>query len=145
MLMECNRTARAVYISQGAFITSVSTRFDLTDAAAPRHLSHPARTRPDLAFATSFGHDPGRGHWEAAKHVLRCLKGTKRWWLRLGGIQLPIERYTDVDWGSSRDDRRSTGARQDAVLLAGSLRRRPEWCTRSLKRNMSPFARLRRN
>jgi len=38
-------------------------------------------TRPNIAFATSslprFGHNPGRVHWEAAKRVLRYLKGTK--------------------------------------------------------------------
>ena len=46
-------------------------------------------TRPDIAFAMSslarFGHNPGRVHWEAAKNVLRYLKGTRgvaaqAWW-----------------------------------------------------------------
>ena len=34
MLIERDRAARAVYISQEAFIHSVSTRFNLTDAAS---------------------------------------------------------------------------------------------------------------
>lgn len=38
-------------------------------------------TRPNIAFATStharFGHDPGRAHWEAAKRVMRYLRGTR--------------------------------------------------------------------
>jgi hypothetical protein len=38
-------------------------------------------TRPDIALATNslpcFGHNPGRVHWEAAKRVLRYLKGTR--------------------------------------------------------------------
>jgi hypothetical protein len=70
-------------------------------------------TRPDIAFATSslarFGHNPGRIHWEAAKRVLRYLKGTKGWCLTLGDSP-EIAGYTDADWGSHRDDRRSIGA-----------------------------------
>ena len=149
MLIERDRAARAVYLSQEAFINSLLTRFSLTDAAplttplAPgTHLSvadcptsqeekahmatRPYRelvgalawlalgTRPDIAFATSslarFGHNPGRAHWEAAKRVLRYLKGTRGWRLKLGGSQPQIQGYTDADWGSDRDDRRSIGA-----------------------------------
>ena len=58
-------------------------------------------TRPDIAFATSslarFGHNPGRTHWETAKRVLRYLKGTRGWRLKLGGSQLQIGGYTDAD------------------------------------------------
>jgi hypothetical protein len=71
-------------------------------------------TRPDIAFATSslacFGHNPGRVHWEAAKCVLRYLKGTKMWRLKLGGKTPEIATFTDADWGSHRDDRHSVGA-----------------------------------
>jgi len=39
-------------------------------------------TRQDIAFAASslarFGYNPGRAHWEAAKRVLRYLKGTTK-------------------------------------------------------------------
>ncbi len=70
--------------------------------------------RPDIAFATGslarFGHNPGRVHWEAAKRVLRYLKGTRGWRLTLGGKTVRIAGYTDADWGSDRDDRRSIGA-----------------------------------
>ena len=38
------------------------------------------RTRPDLSQVVSmisrYMHDPGRGHWEAVKWVLRYIKGT---------------------------------------------------------------------
>ena len=37
-------------------------------------------TRPDLSQAVSrisrYMHDPGRGHWEAVKWILRYIKGT---------------------------------------------------------------------
>jgi len=40
------------------------------------------RTRQDIVFAASslarFGYNPGRAHWEAAKRVLRYLKGTTK-------------------------------------------------------------------
>jgi hypothetical protein len=42
--------------------------------------------------------------------VLRYLKGTRGWRLKLGGDQLQIGGYTDADWGGDRDDRRSIGA-----------------------------------
>ena len=65
-------------------------------------------TRPDIAFAASslarFGHNPGRVHWEAAKCVLRYLKGTKTWRLTLGGKTPRITAFTDADWGSHSDD-----------------------------------------
>lgn len=67
-----------------------------------------------LAFATTslarFGNNPGRTHWEATKRVLPYLKGTSGWRLKLGGDYDQPDAYTDADWGSDRDDRRSTGA-----------------------------------
>ena len=66
-------------------------------------------TRPDIAFAASslarFGHNPGRTHWEAAKRVLRYLKGTKNWRLTLGGSASALAVYTDaylVSWKSKK-------------------------------------------
>ena len=72
------------------------------------------RTRPDIAFATSslacLGHNPGRAHWDVAKRVVRYLKGTNQWRLTLGGKSPQIAVFTDADWGSHHDDRRSIGA-----------------------------------
>jgi hypothetical protein len=150
MLLERDRPARTIAISQEAFIDSILLRFHLADATTVTtpltpgtHLSstdcptskdeidemanRPYRelvgalawlalgTRPDIAFATSslarFGHNPGRVHWDAAKRVLRYLKGTKGWRLTLGGKSPPeVSAYTDADWGSHSDDRRSIGA-----------------------------------
>src|SRR5258706_652941 len=71
-------------------------------------------TRPDIAFTTAslarFGHNPGCVHWEAAKRVLRYLKGTIGWRLRLGGSEPVVAAFTDADWGGDLDDRRSIGA-----------------------------------
>lgn len=54
-----------------------------------------------------FGNNPGQAHWEAAKRVIRFLKGTRSWRLTLGGEDPCVGAYTDADWGGDRDDRRS--------------------------------------
>jgi hypothetical protein len=71
-------------------------------------------TRPDIAFVATtlarFSNNPGLPHWDAAKRVLRFLKGTRSWRLSLGGADPSFCAYTDADWGGDRDDRRSIGA-----------------------------------
>ena len=149
MLVERDRTARTISISQEAFIGSLLARFNLSDAAPVstpflpgtqlstldcpdseeeklEMKTRPYRelvgalawlalgTRPDIAFAAAslarFGHNPGRTHWEAAKRVLRYLGGTKQWRLTLGDGTSQLAVFTNADWGSHRDDRRSVGA-----------------------------------
>lgn len=70
-------------------------------------------TRPDITYATnklaSFTSCPTSEHWNAAKRVLRYLRGTKEYKLtycsdgtsRLTG-------YSDSDWAGDHTDRRST-------------------------------------
>jgi len=53
---------------------------------------------------SSFGHNPGRMHWEAAKCVLQYLKGTRSRRLVLGGKPAKVVRFADADWRSDRDD-----------------------------------------
>jgi hypothetical protein len=70
-------------------------------------------TRPVFGFAVGvlcrFMANPGRAHWEAAKRVLRYLKGTSDRALGLGG-DLILRAYTDADYAGDQDDRKSTGA-----------------------------------
>lgn len=69
-------------------------------------------TRPDIAFATSklsqYNSNPGRVHWQQAKHVLRYLSKTKDLGIvyRAGGEQR-IQVYCDADWAGDEDDRHS--------------------------------------
>ena len=75
------------------------------------HLSN--TTRPDIAFASGylsrFMQNPGPVHWNAAKHVLRYLNGT-----RTTGIKYQKEQdgklhgYSDSDFASDVDTRKST-------------------------------------
>ncbi|OWY95152.1 polyprotein, partial [Phytophthora megakarya] len=70
-------------------------------------------TRPDVAYVVTqlsrFLDNPGLEHWRAAICVLRYLKTTRKFGIVYdrgsGGIK--VEAYTDADWGSNIDDRRS--------------------------------------
>ncbi|KAB2606268.1 nuclear cap-binding protein subunit 1-like [Pyrus ussuriensis x Pyrus communis] len=69
-------------------------------------------TRPDLAFAVNqlcqFMHAPREQHFQAAKRVLRFLKGSvsQGLWFTKGLVDLTA--YSDADWAGSTFDRRST-------------------------------------
>jgi hypothetical protein len=81
-------------------------------------------TRPDIAYAVSvvsrYMHDPRTGHLEVVYQILRYLKGTPSKGLRFrANCHLNLEGYCDVDWASSRDDRRSTS--EYCVFVGGNL------------------------
>ena len=70
-------------------------------------------TRPDIVFAVNhlcrFLDCFGRAHWEAAKRVIRYLKGTRDLRLVLGGDHVMwMLGYTDSDYALCPDTRRST-------------------------------------
>ena len=73
------------------------------------------QTRPDIQYAigvlAQFGSNPGRPHLEALKRVLRYLKGTAHFSLRLGGANSDTDLigWTDSDWAQDIDSRRSVG------------------------------------
>jgi hypothetical protein len=87
-----------------------------------------SQTRPDIAFPVSvltrFMSNPGRKHWEAAKRVLRYLKGTANAKLTYrrrsnqSGLCV-IEGYCDADWAADIDTRRSTTGY--TILLNGNV------------------------
>jgi hypothetical protein len=61
-------------------------------------------TRPDIAYPVSILSqvlsNPGRVHWEAAKRVVRYLKGTEDAWLTFGGSHVGLCGFSDSSWGS---------------------------------------------
>ena len=85
-------------------------------------------TRPDLAVPVSqlgqYMARPGPAHWNAAKRVVRYLKGTDDLGLCFSkdasiNPSNVIVAYSDADWGTDTDDRKSyTGY---AVFLGNSL------------------------
>lgn len=68
-------------------------------------------TRPDLAYTVNllsqFNTNPGKEHWQAAKRVLRYLKGTSNHGLDYKKSSKPLFGFVDADWGADLDDRSS--------------------------------------
>ena len=76
-------------------------------------LQYVTLTRPDIAFAVNkacqFMHSPTSAHWLSVKRILRYLRGTMQQGLRLNSSQdLHIQAYTDADYASTPDDRKSS-------------------------------------
>ncbi|PPQ82476.1 hypothetical protein CVT24_002389, partial [Panaeolus cyanescens] len=73
-------------------------------------------TRPDIAYATGllgrFSTNPKRCHWEAAKRVLRYLKGTRDLELQFDGndvsMDMSFHGYSDADWSGDPETSKST-------------------------------------
>ncbi|KAL0413904.1 UNVERIFIED_CONTAM: Retrovirus-related Pol polyprotein from transposon RE2 [Sesamum radiatum] len=69
-------------------------------------------TRPDISHAaqqlSQFLQHPSRQHWDAAHHLLRYLKGTPNTGLFFpAGAASELVAYSDADWASCLDTRRS--------------------------------------
>ena len=72
-------------------------------------------TRPDISQAVSvvsrYMHDPGEGHWEAVKWIMRYLKNTVDVGLEFEqdkSLGLCVVGYCDSDYAGDLDKRRST-------------------------------------
>ncbi|RVW31775.1 Retrovirus-related Pol polyprotein from transposon RE1 [Vitis vinifera] len=81
-------------------------------------------TRPDIAFAMNkacqFMAKPSDVHWMAVKRILRYLKGTIHLGLHFQpAASMELQGYSDADWASCPDDRRSTSGY--CVFLGSNL------------------------
>ena len=69
-------------------------------------------TRPDIAHAVAalakFNSSPTEAHLTAVKRVFRYLKGTVQLRLQYQETDGNVEEYSDADWASDSEDRRST-------------------------------------
>lgn len=70
-------------------------------------------TRPDISYAVGitsrYQSNPGLDHWGAVKCILKYLRRTKDMFLVYGGTsELQVEAFTDSDFASDVDDRKST-------------------------------------
>eukprot|EP00253_Pinus_taeda_P014116 PITA_14116 len=79
-------------------------------------------TRPDIMFAVSlisrFMERPKEAHWQAAKIIMRYVRGTKNFGMLYNVSEhSDLVGYTNSDWAGSVDDRKSTS---DYVFHMGS-------------------------
>jgi hypothetical protein len=95
----------------------VDTSLELFDATMYRKiigsLMYLKNTRPYICFVVNtlsqFLVEPRRVHLVAAKHVMRCLKGTLDYGLSYNGDHdFRLSGYTNSDWDGSVSDRKST-------------------------------------
>ncbi|GKV02336.1 hypothetical protein SLEP1_g14789 [Rubroshorea leprosula] len=76
-------------------------------------LQYLALTRPDISFAVNklsqFLHAPSDVHWQAAKRILRYLKGSLFHGLLLRRQPIsPLHAFSDSDWAGDKDTYHST-------------------------------------
>uniref|UniRef100_A0A803NT16 Reverse transcriptase Ty1/copia-type domain-containing protein n=1 Tax=Cannabis sativa TaxID=3483 RepID=A0A803NT16_CANSA len=81
-------------------------------------------TRPDIAYSVNklrqYLKSPTVQHWNACKRILRYIKGTPHLGLHFRpSTLLNLEGYSDANWASSLDDRKSTSG--VCVFLCGNL------------------------
>jgi hypothetical protein len=103
-------TKPKVSSSDGTLLTAADASWYRSMAGALQYLT---LTRPDLAYAVQqvclHMHAPRACHSSLIKRVLRYVKGTSSFGLRLHGFSpSDITTYTDADWVGCPDTRRST-------------------------------------
>uniref|UniRef100_A0A2N9HDB3 Reverse transcriptase Ty1/copia-type domain-containing protein n=1 Tax=Fagus sylvatica TaxID=28930 RepID=A0A2N9HDB3_FAGSY len=98
-------------------ILSQHTGTSLSDPSLYRSvvgsLQYLSLTRPDISFAVNkvcqFMANPTEDHWSAVKRILRYLKHTIHHCIFLHrDTNFNIQAFSDADWASCPDDRRST-------------------------------------
>ena len=69
-------------------------------------------TRPDICYVVGivsrYQSNPRMGHWIAVKHILKYLRRTRDYMLVYSGGNLNSIGYTDSDFQSDKDSRKST-------------------------------------
>jgi hypothetical protein len=93
-------------------------------------LQYLSLSRPDIAYVVNkvsqFMQDPRESHWSAVKRILRYLKSTLRYLKSTISYYFYIYKnsskqltaYSDSDWASCPDDKRSTS---DCLLLGKNI------------------------
>ncbi|KAA0043178.1 gag/pol protein [Cucumis melo var. makuwa] len=69
-------------------------------------------TRPDICYSVGmvsrYQSNPGHDHWTAVKNILKYLRRTKDYMLVYVSKDLILTGYTDSDFQSNKDARKST-------------------------------------
>ncbi|XP_022040172.1 uncharacterized mitochondrial protein AtMg00810-like [Helianthus annuus] len=113
-MTQCNSVATPVDTNAKL---SASSGDDFSDPTLYRSLAGALQyltfTRPDISYAVQqvcmHMHAPKTGHWLALKRIIRYIKGTASFGLRIGPTTSnSLVAYTDADWAGCPDTRRST-------------------------------------
>ncbi|KAG2880370.1 Retrovirus-related Pol polyprotein from transposon TNT 1-94 [Phytophthora cactorum] len=134
MEIDHNRTAGSLMIKQTRYVDDVVKRFNQEHS---KTVVNPCETGMKLSKlqspATNAERDDmrskpyrsligtrGQQHWKAAIRVLRYLKSTKEYGIiyDANNGKVKLEAFTDADWGSNLDDRRSVS--RIMVLIGGA-------------------------
>ena len=125
-MQDCNPVSTPLNLKERPLISQCPTNEDekTTHLAYAKGLNYlevissilyATQTHPDLQYAVGtlaqFGSNPGIPHLNALKCVLRYLKGTAHFKLKLGGTDKDVSLigWTDSDWAGDVDTRRSVG------------------------------------
>ena len=69
-------------------------------------------TRPDICYdvgiVSRYQSNPGHAHWIAVKNILKYLRRTRDYMLMYGAKDLILTGYTDSDFQTDVDSRKST-------------------------------------
>lgn len=122
-LLDKAHMAEAKPISSPMVTHSKLSKYGNDDLADPHlyrsvvgALQYATLTRPEIAYSVNkvcqFMAQPLESHWKAIKRILRYLKGTLSLGLHLAPApatdHFSLVAFSDADWGSDPDDRRST-------------------------------------
>nr|GEV11871.1 retrovirus-related Pol polyprotein from transposon TNT 1-94 [Tanacetum cinerariifolium] len=105
-----DRVSRKIWLSQKSYVKKILQRFNMQDLGSLMFAM--ICTRPDIAHAVGvvsrYMAEPGRGHWEAVKRILRYVKGTSDVALCFGDSDLIVTGYVDSDYAGDLDGSKST-------------------------------------
>nr|XP_017224850.1 PREDICTED: uncharacterized mitochondrial protein AtMg00810-like [Daucus carota subsp. sativus] len=113
--LEVEKSANGYFISQRAYVKDLLRRFNMEESkekAIPMEqgLKLTSSGGVPLNDATPFRQlHPTYQHWDAAKRILRYIKGTLNYGLMYRKCEkIQLVGYTDADWAGSVEDRHST-------------------------------------
>nr|GEW52879.1 Gag-Pol polyprotein [Tanacetum cinerariifolium] len=117
MQIHRDRVSRKIWLSQKSYWKKILQRFNMQDCK-PISISFPtdvklsSKMSPNIAHAVGvvsrYMAEPGTGHWEAVKRILRYVKGTSDVALCFGDSDLIVTGYVDSDYASDLDGSKST-------------------------------------
>ncbi|UYV65566.1 hypothetical protein LAZ67_3004717 [Cordylochernes scorpioides] len=100
----------SISIDQEKYIEELLVKYRMKEAK-PISTPMDSNSKPDIAYAVSalgqFSNDPRRQHWNAAKRVLRYLKGTLCLKITYEKTNETLYGCVDADWGGNLADRKS--------------------------------------